>query len=247
MRELLNQIQTELIKLKRKTFILFALLSSAAVPFINIVYTLNLPKNTTINRTFTEFYKFDFTEWMLLPCVLSVIGSMIFYTERENGTLKQLMIIPVSKTIFLLSKLIVIFLFSILFMFLTAIFTVVGAYVIGYLDITSALIYRLFKLCMETGIFTVCAMLPIVFIIVIAKKEYIIPICATLIYSISGLIFASHLTGIHPLSSVAGIVWNKNIEGVKISADLKGCIINLVLVSIISIGASIYTLKKQEY
>ncbi|NMB63486.1 MAG: ABC transporter permease [Spirochaetes bacterium] len=244
---MLNQIQTELVKLKRKQFILFALLSSAAMPFINTVYTLNLPRNTTINRTFTDFYKFDFTEWMLLPCVLSVIGSMIFFTERENDTLKQLMIIPVNKAVFLFSKLIILFLFSILFMLLTAIFTVMGASVINYSDMTAALIYRLFKLCIETGIFTVCAMLPIVLIIVIAKKEYIIPICAALIYSISGAIFASHLMGIHPLASVAGIVWNKNIEGVKISPNLKGCIINLVLVSFIFIGASIYTLKKQEY
>ncbi|GLC30517.1 hypothetical protein bsdE14_19270 [Clostridium omnivorum] len=73
------------------------------------------------------------------------------------------------------------------------------------------------------------------------------PTCASLIYSISGLILSSNLVGVHPLSSVAGIIWNKNIEGIKLSANLTSCILNITIVDAISIAVSIYSLKMQDF
>jgi hypothetical protein len=248
-RALLSLIQAEFMKLKRKLVILIALLSSALPPLINILYTLNLPENSSINATFKDFYQssFTFTEWILLPCVLGMIGSILIFNERENGTLKELMIIPVNKALLLLSKLSILFVFSILFMFLTAIFTVAGALIVGYSDMTAAWIFRLFEISVKTGILTAFSTLPIVFITVAAKQGYIFPTCATLIYSISGLIFASDLMGIHPLASVAGILWYKNIEGIEMSTNLMMCVLNIVIVSILSFIASVFVLKKQNY
>lgn len=246
---MLSLIQAEFIKLKRKLVILIALLSSALPPLINILYTLNLPENSNINATFKDFYQssFTFTQWILLPCVLGTLGSILLFNERENGTLKELMIIPVNKAWFLFSKLSILFVFSILFMFLTGVFTVAGALAVGYSDMTPAWILRLFEICAKTGILTVFSSMPIVFIAVAAKQGYILPACATLMYSISGLIFASKLTGIHPLASVAGIVWYRNIEGIEMSANLMMCVLNIAVVTMLSFIASVFVLKKQNY
>lgn len=239
--------QTELIKLKRKWSILFALLSSAAPPLINTLYTLNLPKGSNINAKFTDFYQFIFTEWMLLPCVLGMVAAILFFDERENSTLKQLMIVPINKALFMFSKLAVLFLFSILFMLINAILTVAGALIVGYPDLTYALILRLISLCMNTALLTVIAILPIVSAVVIVKTGYIVPTCASLIYSISGLILSTNLVGIHPLSSAAGIIWYKNIEGVNMNANITECILNILLVAFISLAVSVFSLKIQDY
>lgn len=244
---LLNMLQTEFIKLKRKWIVFFALLTSTVPPLITTLYTFNLPKGSSINAKFTDFYQFTFTEWVLLPIVLGMIASMIFFDERENCTLKQIMIVPVNKALFIFSKFTILLLFSILFMLLNALFTVLGAFILGYPDITRTLILRLFSLCIQTGFLTAFAIFPIVAIVVIAEKGYILPTCASLIYSISGLILSSNLVGVHPLSSVAGIVWNKNIEGIKLSTNLTSCILNITIVAAISIVVSIYSLKMQDF
>ena len=33
---------------------------------------------------------------VMLPCILGIIGAMLFYMERDNATLKNLIAIPVS-------------------------------------------------------------------------------------------------------------------------------------------------------
>lgn len=171
----------------------------------------------------------------------------MLFSERENGTLKELMVIPVSKALFVLSKFSILFVFAILFMFLSAIFTVAGAFVVGYSDMTATWILRLFEICVKAGILTAFSSLPIVFIATAAKRGYILPICATLIYSISGFIFASELVGIHPLASVAGIVWNNNIEGIEVNANLMMSVLNIAVVSMLSFMACVFVLKKQNY
>lgn len=248
-RALLSLIKTEIIKLKGKLVFLIALLTSALPSLINVLYTIHLPQNSRINTTFKDFYQssFTFTEWILLPCMLGAIGSILIFSERENGTLKELMIIPVNKALFLLSKLTILLIFSILFMFLTAIFSIAGALVFSYPDMRPEWILRLLEICMKTGVLNAFSILPIVFIVVSSKQGYILPACATLIYSISGLVFASKLMGFHPLVSVFGIVWYKNIEGIKISANLMMCIINILIVSISSFLASVFILKKYNY
>lgn len=246
---MLSLIRTETLKLKRRPVVLFALLSSACPPVINMLYTFNLPENSGINAAFKDFYQsgFTFTEWILLPCVLGMLGSMLLIDERENGTLKELMMIPVNKALLLLSKLSVLLAFSVLFVLSTAIFTVAGALAVGYPDMTAVWILRLFEIYAKTGVLTALSITPIVFIAAAGRRGYILPACATLIYAISGFILASEFMGIHPLASIAGIVWRRDAGGPETSAGLMPCILNIAAVSLLSFAASVVALKKQDY
>lgn len=246
---MLSLLQTEFMKLKRKPVILIALLSSMLPPFINVLYTFNLPANSDINNSFRAFYQssFTFTEWILLPCLLGAVGSILFFSEKENDTLKELMVIPLNKPMFLLSKFIMLVIFSTLFMILTALFTVIGALVFDYTDMTTSLVFRLFKISAETGILTAFSMQPLIFIVIASKKDYILPTCSTLIYSISGMIFSSQLAGIHPLSSIYGIVWSRSLKSFSVNTSLEIYILNIAVIFAISFAASAFLLKKQSY
>lgn len=246
---MLNLIKVELLKIKRKYVILAALCTAIVPPMINAVYTFSLPKNSTINDSFTDFFmsSFIFTEWILLPCIFCAFEAFIYFTEKENRTLKELMIIPVNKTMFLLTKFFTLVLFSLLFVIITMSCTVIGALPFHYTDASAAQIIKLFIISLGTGLLTSFSMQPIMLIIIASRASYILPTCATLIYSISGMIFASELAGIHPLASVYGLVWSKNIKGFSIDTSHELFIINIAVVFLLSFAASVLLMKKQDY
>lgn len=246
---LLNLIQAEIFKIKRKYVVLVALCTALMPPLINVVYTLNLPKGSTINNSFMAFFQssFTFIEWILLPCVFGAFESFLYFTEKENRTLKELMIIPVNKTMFLLAKLIMLVLFSVLFMLLTTTCTVIGALPFHYSDMSMALIIKLFNISLETGLLTSLSMQPIILIVIVSQVGYILPNCITLIYSVSGVTFASQLAGIHPLASIYGIVWSKSLKSFSMNTSLEIFIFNIAVIFAISFAASVFLMKRQNY
>jgi hypothetical protein len=246
---LLNLIQAEFIKFKRKYIILAALCAALIPPLINVIYTFNLPKDSTINNSFMTFFQssFSFTEWILLPCVFGAFESFIYFMEKENRTLKELMVIPVNKIMFLLAKFIMLVLFAVLFMLLTTTCTVIGALPFHYSDMSMTLITKLFRISLETGILTSLSMQPILLIVIASQVSYILPICVTLIYSISGVTFASQLAGIHPLASVYGIVWSKSLKDFSIHTSFELFAFNIAVIFVLSFIASVFLLRKQNY
>ena len=51
----------------------------------------------------------------LLPCIIGVIAAILFFMERDNDTFKNLRTIPVTSTQMVLAKIVVLFLFGIVF------------------------------------------------------------------------------------------------------------------------------------
>jgi hypothetical protein len=115
---------------------------------------------------------------------------------------------------------------------------VIGALPFHYSDISMTLILKFYKISLETGILTSLSMQPIIFIIIASQASYILPICTTLIYSISGLTFASQLVGIHPLASTYGIVW--------LNSNLEIFVLNIVVIFAMTFVASALLMKKQS-
>ena len=246
---MLNSIQIEFLKIKRKYVILAALCTAFMPPLINVIYTYNLPKNSMINTSFLDFFQssFSFTEWILLPCIFCAFESFIYYMEAENRTLKELMMIPVNKTVFLLTKLVMLILFSILFMLFTTTCTVIGALPFHYTDMSTALIIKLFHISLETGLLTSLSMQPILLLVIVSQMSYILPICVTLIYAFSGVTFASQLAGIHPLASIYGIVWSKSLPNLSTNKSLAIYVFNIAMIFILSFAASVFLMKKKTY
>lgn len=245
---MLNLIQVEFSKIKRKYVILAALCTALIPPLINILYTFALPKGSMINNSFMAFFQssFLFTQWILLPCILCAFEAFIYFMEKENRTLKDLMIIPVNKTMFLLAKLIMLVLFSVLFMLLTVACTVIGALPFHYTDMSAALIMRLLNISLATGLLTSLSMQPMILIAIASQVSYILPTCATLIYAMSGMIFSSQLAGIHPLASVYGIVWSESLRRFSLNTSFGIFILNIAVIFAITFAASVFLMKKQN-
>ncbi len=212
---MLKLIQTEFLKLRRKRFFLFMLLVALFMPFLAVFYFRKI-KETGIDPI--QFYKwtaFSYTPWIILPVVLGVVSTMLMYDENQNDTLKQLWIIPISKTGYFFSKFIVVFSYSICFMLLTAVASVLFGTLSGYIAFEWNSISYMLRKCMEIAILTAFAIMPLLGVSAVGKG-YILPICVTLVYTFLGFILLMVNLYLHPLSSVTAIIM-RNIPGVVLT------------------------------
>ena len=101
----------------------------------------------------------------LLPCIIGVIAAILFFMERDNDTFKNLRTIPVTSTQMVLAKIVVLFLFGIVFCVASTIATILCGF--GTLEVYGTG-YKLF-LAVETGIFITAGTLPL---IVLSKYKF---------------------------------------------------------------------------
>lgn len=104
-KELLRLIQAEFLKLRRKKFIVLMLLSALFMPLLAVFYFRSADKTVIEPLQFYKWTTFSYTAWIILPVVLGLVSTMLMYDENQNDMLKQLWIIPISKTGYFLANL----------------------------------------------------------------------------------------------------------------------------------------------
>lgn len=185
---MLKLIRCEWWKLKRKKFILLVVLAAFMFP-IPLTYLMTTP--AMLERYPDKAEAFDglfnmvlgYGIQFLLPCILGVIAALLFFMERDNDTFKNIRTIPVTSTKMVITKILVLFLFGILFCFASTIATVLCGTVI--LEV-NGLAYKLW-LAVETGVFITAGTLPLVVLVVFFSKTYIFSILLCVFYSVLNL------------------------------------------------------------
>ena len=176
---MLKLISCELAKLKRKKFIPFVILSAFMFPppvALMMLTPRMMERYDTKAELFDDFYQFvlGYGVELLLPCIIGVIAAMLFFMERDNDTFKNLRTIPVTSTQMIFAKIIVLFLFGLIFCLSTAAVTIGG------------LGYKLW-LAVEMGIFITAGTLPLVVLVVFFSRTYIFSVLLCIFYSVLSL------------------------------------------------------------
>ncbi|WP_338542365.1 ABC transporter permease [Paenibacillus tundrae] len=212
---LLKLIQIEFFKLRRRKFLWMMMFSALIMPFLS--YLLFKYAWSTGGDP-VQFYKwsaFGLTLFIVLPVVLGILSSMLMYNENQYDMLKQIWIVPVSKMRYFFSKFFVVLIYSICFMIVTALGSVIFSILLDDLALDWHNTLFLIRKCLEIGIITAFAMLPIL-AIATTQNGYILPVSITLVYAFLGSIIVSINMYIHPLSSMALIVArNGDIPGLN--------------------------------
>ena len=166
---------------------------------------------------------------LFLPIVLGMFATTLFFDEHKNDTMKELLIIPITKAQLIAG---------------------------GFPDLNAQTLMDAGLLYLAGGILIPIAMLPIVFLSALSKG-YILPIGATLLYLIPVVIAPAYLTGIHPLASVMGIyphiseaaaaMVESLMQGVLFNTSPLVCVGSLLLIGATFAAASVVALKKQSY
>ncbi len=244
---MLDLIQTEFLKLRRKRLIWLMLLATFVMPFFATLYFRYLGKTDVSPMDFFRWSAFGYTLFIILPFVLGMFCIMLMHNEKQNDILKQLWIVPVNKVGYFFSKFFVIMVYSILFMLINAIVSALFSVISGCVAYSLESILYLFERCLEIGLLTSLAMLPILSIAAIAKG-YILPICVTLIYAFSGFILMGINEYLHPLTSVAVIIMrNGDVPGVTFTQAINLPLAFLCICGwgVVSVLFAVISLKKK--
>ena len=178
---MLKLIKCEFLKLKRKKFNPLVILSAFMFP-IPLTYLMTTP--SIMERYTDKADAFDglfnmvlgYGIQFLLPCIIGVIAAMLFFMERDNDTFKNLRTIPVTSTQMVLAKILVLFLFGVIFCVASTIATILCGF--GTLEVYG-IGYKLFL-----AIFITAGTLPLIVLVVFFSKTYVFSILLCVFYSV---------------------------------------------------------------
>lgn len=174
--ELLNLIFCEFQKLKRKRFIQLTIGAAVLFP---VPLTILMAKD---GQTFDQLFRAGvlFGDLLFLPCVLGVIAAMLFLIERDNDTLKNLLVIPISETKIVVSKLCVLLGLSVIYSTAGLGASLIGGLIVRNVSNVSAYL----RISVLSGVFILIATLPVIMVILISNKNYIFSVIVSFIYAV---------------------------------------------------------------
>lgn len=192
---MLDLVYCEFLKLKRKKFVLLTVFAAALfpVPMTIVANRDNLSFDWLYMNTSVYGY------FLLLPTVLGILGAILFFVERVNGTHKNMIAIPVSMMDLIFAKIITILIFTVIYSLAANGATLIGGLIIGSVD---HIIYRLW-IGIVIGILVSLSILPIITIEFLSKKGYIFSIIISFAYASASFAFVFAMSNVlSPLSAV---------------------------------------------
>lgn len=201
---MLKLVQIEFYKLRRKKVIWLMLLSAFIMPFFAFLYFGYLRQTNIDPRLFYKWSAFGYTLFIILPFILGLFGTMLMHDENRYDMLKQLWIVPVSKMGYFLSKFCVVLIYSICFMLITALASVLFSVIPNYVVFEWDSILFLLQRALEIAVLAALAVLPVLAVSA-SQKGYIFPLCITLIYVFTGFLLTPINSFLHPISCVSVI------------------------------------------
>lgn len=178
---MLNLIICEFLKLKRRKFLVFTIGAAFLFP---IPLTWVMARDSqSFDMVFRSIVIFGI--FLFLPCILGILSAILFFSERDYDTLKNLMVIPVSKTKLFYAKLCLLFLLSIVYAVTEYAASLIGGLFVGY----SRGFFRLLPVSILLGVFVTIAVLPLLLFFVTSRRSYVFALMLTFAYAIISFIF----------------------------------------------------------
>lgn len=188
-------VACEFAKLKRKKLVLAVLALALLFP---------LPLTAVMSRdqqVFLQLFSANvyFSELLFHPAVLGVVAVMLFFQEEDNGTMKNLLAVPISRSRLLAAKLICIFILSMAYSLMNLAGSLVGGLIVNvYSDVPLAC-----ALAFGVGVLVFLATLPVIVVLVAMNRGYVFTIIAIVLHALIGW-----------------MIWYVNIRGVPMPLAL---------------------------
>ncbi|PEU19696.1 bacitracin ABC transporter permease [Bacillus wiedmannii] len=209
---MVNLLYTELLKLKRSYMLLISIMGAAVAPCLVVVasYISIKTKSPTPTIVFEQLFNEAnlYTIVVIGVPLFGVITAYLFNREYTEDTLKNLLTIPVSRINFLISKLIILFLW-IMFLILVAWgLTVIFGLLGQFEGLNSLLLIESLRRFLIGGVFLFMLSTPLIFITMVLKN-YVPAIVFTLVIVLLNLMTTnSEHRGLFPWQAAGDISRN---------------------------------------
>jgi len=178
---LLKLIKCEFWKLKRKPLVYISLLISVLMPAAYAFFLADASTDVdAVNGIMSSL--FQLSAYLLLMPLLVIQAANLLFAELDNDTLKNLVTIPVNRTKLVLSKMLVLLLFSLGFMAVGGLGNLVVLLLQGWKPVG---FWGLFAVGIEEGLIMWVGALPCILLVVLLNKNYIVSVVITFFYTVA--------------------------------------------------------------
>ena len=246
-------IKAEIKKWKRSKILIGIIILTVILNLFAIERAFSISRESPIMDSFGDLYCLAFKNitFVFLPIVIGMISTMLFFDERKNDTLKNVLITSVSRFEVFFAKFILIELLTIFLMVLTYMSSVLGAVLsAGFVDFNLITLKEAAILYMLAALLIPIAMLPVIYIATFSKSY-------VLLYLGIGRFGASILVHIHPLASLLGVYQNvssaakemveNSIGGYSLNVSQFSCLLPILTIGTLFFVFSIKSMKRQNY
>ena len=167
-------IVTEIQKWKRNKIVWCILALTLLFGAFAIERACSIARSSPYMDSFGDLYTLAFKNLssLFLPIVLGMFATTLFFDEQKNDTLKELLIIPITKAQLYFSKVAVVILMSVELCLITFLLCVVGGLIAGgFPDLNAHTLMDAGLLYLAGGLLVPIAMLPIVFLATLSKAD----------------------------------------------------------------------------
>ncbi|HFU6963522.1 TPA: ABC transporter permease [Streptococcus agalactiae] len=252
-------IKAEIKKWKRSRILIGIFILTVVLNLLAIERAFSISRESPIMDSFGDLYCLAFKNitFVFLPIIIGMISTMLFFDERKNDTLKNVLITSISRFEVFFAKFILIELLTIVLMILTYMSSVLGAVLsVGFVDFNLITLKEAAILYVVAALLIPIAMLPVIYIATFSKS-YVLPISMSLLYLGIGIFGASILVHIHPLASLLGVYQNvssaakemveNSIGGYSLKASSFSCLVSILSIGIVFFILAIKSIKRQNY
>lgn len=245
-----DMIYCEFLKLKRSKVKLIGLLGSLAVPILSVALSItNRYLHPENKLSLFQLYDDTFVFLMLLfgPLIFTIITVYLFNREYSEKTLKTILAVPVSKSRFLVSKFIVLFLFILILVWIIwAEILVLGLVCNLFYEVVDLSIFTAMKFFIQItfgGILIYMTLTPFVYLAILTKG-YLVPfIVISFVVLINVVLSASSIAGYYPWAATYLILTGR-MENTVCPAPVS--VLILVLVFVFGIAASMIRFLRED-
>lgn len=185
---MLKLMRCEFAKLRRKPLVFASAALSVLIP---LAYALLLSDAQTSAEAVEGMMSclFQLSAYLLLMPILAVLAANLLFEEQDNDTLKNLLTVPVKKTRLAMAKMLILLLFSVLFMAVGGLLSLVILLLQGWKPVG---FWRLFFVGLGESIMMWAGALPCVLLVVVLNKSYIISVIITFFYTMVNYLLATN-------------------------------------------------------
>lgn len=207
MNDMFRMVKTEIWKLKRYHMIWAGVFLMLLSVLLTIFSTTALDGTVWTFSHFTEqVIKNNVT--MIFPMCIALIAGYIIAREEKDDTLKSILTIPVSYSSLLWGKLLVCALLSLFFGLVSAVFTVIADWMMGFPGMSVSSVLQTFIQIILNCLFLYIAVLPVIAFATRIPNGHMIGTIIAFVYGYGGM-FASGdaaLANMYPVTASLGLI-----------------------------------------
>lgn len=234
-----NLIWAEWKKLRRSSIVLFTVIATILIA----AFVLFAGQSVTIEGYYLNdpgWYMTMVQPWatiLVLPAMISMLGSYMICREEQDDTLKSLLLIPLNETALTAAKMIVTFVLSVLIHLLLFVITLSTELILHYSNLSIGMVLSFFKSYLLEGVGVFLAVSPIIALVSYTKKSYWLALLLAEIYSFAGLFMSMSNTAktLYPITALLGVAGYYETTSIHLLESaivllLCGCFSALIIV-----------------